>query len=152
MAQLFASAHFADEPELPPGSPPTRECFCLAQTDASSTLCSSQIRGTLVHHSDCSFYRDWYYFVPALFLLSHKMASSFRSPYQAQRFMALMSILNFTSFNSSAFSPHEAHAHQAFFGWILPTIRISEFTVLQIVGLDAAVVCIRFYRPGYLSY
>ncbi|KAL4242434.1 hypothetical protein ABKN59_011821 [Abortiporus biennis] len=39
-----------------------------------------------------------------------------------------------------AFSPHEAHAHQAFFGWVLPTIRISEFTVLQIVGLDAAVV------------
>ncbi|KAI0677415.1 DUF221-domain-containing protein [Trametes maxima] len=38
------------------------------------------------------------------------------------------------------FSPHEAHAHQAFFGWILPTIRTSEFTVLQIVGLDAAVL------------
>jgi len=38
------------------------------------------------------------------------------------------------------FSPHEAHAHQALFGWIMPTIRISEFTVLQIVGLDAAVV------------
>lgn len=38
------------------------------------------------------------------------------------------------------FSPHEAHAHQAFFGWIMPTIRTSEFTVLQIVGLDAAVV------------
>ncbi|KAI0352968.1 DUF221-domain-containing protein [Trametes cingulata] len=38
------------------------------------------------------------------------------------------------------FSPHEAHAHLAFFGWILPTIRTSEFTVLQIVGLDAAVL------------
>jgi len=38
------------------------------------------------------------------------------------------------------FSPHEAHAHQAFFGWILPTIRTSELTILQIVGLDAAVV------------
>ncbi|KAI9000885.1 DUF221-domain-containing protein [Trametes punicea] len=38
------------------------------------------------------------------------------------------------------FSPHEAHAHQAFFGWILPTIKTSEFTVLQIVGLDAAVL------------
>ncbi|KAG6837025.1 hypothetical protein H0H93_016232 [Arthromyces matolae] len=37
------------------------------------------------------------------------------------------------------FSPHEAHAHQAFFGWIMPTIKTSEFTVLQIVGLDAAV-------------
>lgn len=40
-----------------------------------------------------------------------------------------------------AFSPHEAHAHNAFFGWILPTIRVSEYAVLQIVGLDAAVVC-----------
>ncbi|KAI0720255.1 hypothetical protein C8T65DRAFT_633946 [Cerioporus squamosus] len=39
------------------------------------------------------------------------------------------------------FSPHEAHAHLAFFGWILPTIRTSEFTILQIVGLDAAMVC-----------
>jgi hypothetical protein len=40
----------------------------------------------------------------------------------------------------AGFSPHEAHAHQAFFGWLLPTLRTSEFTVLQIVGLDAAVV------------
>jgi calcium permeable stress-gated cation channel len=45
-----------------------------------------------------------------------------------------------TKNNNIGFSPHEAHAHQAFFGWILPTIRTSEFTVLQIVGLDAAVV------------
>lgn len=44
------------------------------------------------------------------------------------------------------FSPSEAHAHQAFFGWILPTIRTSEFTVLQIVGLDAAVVCTIYSR------
>jgi hypothetical protein len=43
--------------------------------------------------------------------------------------------------NLSGFSPHEAHAHGAFFGWILPTLRVSEFSVLQIVGLDAAVVC-----------
>jgi hypothetical protein len=39
----------------------------------------------------------------------------------------------------SDFSPHEAHAHQAFFGWIVPTMKVSEYTVLQIVGLDAAV-------------
>ncbi|KAF9070665.1 hypothetical protein BDP27DRAFT_1391889 [Rhodocollybia butyracea] len=48
------------------------------------------------------------------------------------------------------FSPHEAHAHQAFFGWILPTIRISEFTVLQIVGLDAAVLLNFFKMAFYL--
>ncbi|KAJ7621119.1 hypothetical protein FB45DRAFT_838884 [Roridomyces roridus] len=46
------------------------------------------------------------------------------------------------------FSPHEAHAHQAFFGWILPTIRTSEFTVLQIVGLDAAVL-LNFYKMAF---
>lgn len=41
------------------------------------------------------------------------------------------------------FSPHEAHVHQAFLGWIMPTIRTSEFAVLQIVGLDAAVVSVK---------
>ncbi|TBU46588.1 hypothetical protein BD309DRAFT_953693 [Dichomitus squalens] len=46
------------------------------------------------------------------------------------------------------FSPHEAHAKQAFFGWILPTIRISEFTVLQIVGLDAAVL-LSFFKMSF---
>lgn len=40
----------------------------------------------------------------------------------------------------TGFSPHEAHAHNAFFGWIIPTIKTSEITILQIVGLDAAVV------------
>ncbi|TIB61736.1 hypothetical protein E3P78_02670 [Wallemia ichthyophaga] len=38
------------------------------------------------------------------------------------------------------FSPHEAHDTSSFFGWILPTLRTSEYTVLQIVGLDAAVL------------
>lgn len=47
------------------------------------------------------------------------------------------------------FSPHDALAHQTFFGWILPTLRISEFAVLQIVGLDAAVVS--FLRLAGLS-
>ncbi|KAJ7595897.1 hypothetical protein C8J56DRAFT_852889 [Mycena floridula] len=49
------------------------------------------------------------------------------------------------------FSPHEAHAHQAFFGWILPTIRTSEFTVLQIVGLDAAVL-LNFYKMSFYLF
>ncbi|KAJ7653289.1 hypothetical protein DFH06DRAFT_530882 [Mycena polygramma] len=46
------------------------------------------------------------------------------------------------------FSPHESHAHQTFFGWILPTIKTSEFTVLQIVGLDAAVL-LNFYKMSF---
>ncbi|KZP27711.1 DUF221-domain-containing protein [Athelia psychrophila] len=48
------------------------------------------------------------------------------------------------------FSPHEAHAQQAFFGWILPTIRTSEYTVLQIVGLDAAMLLGFFKMSFYL--
>lgn len=46
------------------------------------------------------------------------------------------------------FSPAPAHSTDTtsnnskgrFFGWIIPTLRTSEFTVLQTVGLDAAVV------------
>ncbi|KAI0029909.1 hypothetical protein K488DRAFT_55341 [Vararia minispora EC-137] len=48
------------------------------------------------------------------------------------------------------FSPHEAHAHTAFFGWIWPTLRTSEYTVLQIVGLDAAVLLNFFKMSFYL--
>ncbi|CAL1714678.1 unnamed protein product [Somion occarium] len=54
-------------------------------------------------------------------------------------------------FYPSAFSPHEAHVHQAFFGWVIPTIRISEFTVLQIVGLDAAVL-LNFYKMAFTLF
>ncbi|EMD32395.1 hypothetical protein CERSUDRAFT_108829 [Gelatoporia subvermispora B] len=46
------------------------------------------------------------------------------------------------------FSPHEAHSNQSFFGWIIPTIRTSEFAVLQIVGLDAAVL-LSFYKMSF---
>ena len=45
----------------------------------------------------------------------------------------------------AGFSPHEVHAHSAFFGWIMPTLKTSEYTILQIVGLDAAVVSL---SPG----
>jgi hypothetical protein len=48
------------------------------------------------------------------------------------------------------FSPHEAHAHEAFFGWIVPTMKVSEYTVLQIVGLDAAVLLSFFKTSFYL--
>ncbi|KAG8924084.1 hypothetical protein FRC02_010664 [Tulasnella sp. 418] len=49
------------------------------------------------------------------------------------------------------FSPHEAHAHQSFFAWILPTIRTSEFTILQIVGLDAAVL-LNFLKMSFYLF
>jgi hypothetical protein len=38
------------------------------------------------------------------------------------------------------FSPHEVHTSETLLGWILPTLRTSEYAVLQLVGLDAAVV------------
>ncbi|KAI9465651.1 DUF221-domain-containing protein [Lactarius psammicola] len=49
------------------------------------------------------------------------------------------------------FSPHEAHAHGAFFGWILPTLRTSEYSVLQIVGLDAAVL-LNFFKMSFFLF
>ncbi|PVF96948.1 DUF221-domain-containing protein [Serendipita vermifera] len=50
-----------------------------------------------------------------------------------------------------AFSPHEAHMHQRFFAWILPTIKTSEFVILQIVGLDAAVL-LTFFKMAFLLF
>lgn len=44
------------------------------------------------------------------------------------------------------FAAHEVHDHESFFGFVLPTLRTSEFVVLQLVGLDAAVVR-RLARP-----
>lgn len=46
------------------------------------------------------------------------------------------------------FSPHDAHAYTSFFAWVLPTIRTSEFTVLQTVGLDAAVL-LNFFKMSF---
>ncbi|CAE7079715.1 unnamed protein product [Rhizoctonia solani] len=48
------------------------------------------------------------------------------------------------------FSPHEAHANQSFAAWIIPMWRTSEFTVLQTVGLDAAVLLSFFKMSFYL--
>jgi len=83
------------------------------------------------------------------------MATTLCSPYKTQRFVSpkISQKLPQTYQAPLGFSPHEAHAHQAFFGWIMPTIRTSEFTVLQIVGLDAAVVCdfTIFYLPDSLD-
>ncbi|GAA5948371.1 hypothetical protein JCM3765_001391 [Sporobolomyces pararoseus] len=49
------------------------------------------------------------------------------------------------------FSPHEVHDHESFFGWILPTLKTSEFVVLQLVGLDAAVL-LSFLRTGFIFF
>ncbi|GAA5863074.1 hypothetical protein JCM8547_002789 [Rhodosporidiobolus lusitaniae] len=49
------------------------------------------------------------------------------------------------------FSPHEVHDQDSLFGWLLPTLRTSEFVVLQLVGLDAAVF-LSFLRTGFLFF
>ncbi|KDQ10670.1 hypothetical protein BOTBODRAFT_35986 [Botryobasidium botryosum FD-172 SS1] len=51
----------------------------------------------------------------------------------------------------SGFSPHDGHINQSFFSWILPTIRTSEFTVLQIVGLDASVL-LNFLKMSFYLF
>lgn len=60
------------------------------------------------------------------------------------------SISNLQQLTLPGFSPHSAHDSPTFFGWIIPTIRTSEFTVLQIVGLDAAVLLSFFKMSFYL--
>ena len=88
-----------------------------------------------------SYNRD--IFISRVLLLSNSMAFTLCSSHEAQRFVSVQYVRmwGLLQVGYTGFSPHEAHAHQAFFGWIMPTIRTSEFTVLQIVGLDAAVVC-----------
>ncbi|WWD22163.1 hypothetical protein CI109_106652 [Kwoniella shandongensis] len=54
------------------------------------------------------------------------------------------------------FSPTLAHSPDTqsasrFFGWIIPTLRTSEFTVLQTVGLDAAVL-LNFFRMAFFLF
>ncbi|WAQ90618.1 hypothetical protein PtA15_13A16 [Puccinia triticina] len=51
----------------------------------------------------------------------------------------------------SSFSPHPVHLKSGFFSWILPTLKTSEHTVLQIVGLDA-VVLLYFFKLGFFYF
>ncbi|KAH7084051.1 late exocytosis, associated with Golgi transport-domain-containing protein, partial [Auriculariales sp. MPI-PUGE-AT-0066] len=49
------------------------------------------------------------------------------------------------------FSPHEAHLGNSSSAWIIPTIHISELSVLQIVGLDAAVL-LNFLKTSFYLF
>ncbi|WVQ74072.1 hypothetical protein IAR50_003655 [Cryptococcus sp. DSM 104548] len=57
------------------------------------------------------------------------------------------------------FSPTPAHdsdsirssSSSRFFGWIIPTLKTSDFTVLQTVGLDAAVL-LNFYKMAFTLF
>lgn len=87
---------------------------------------------------------------PYILVLSHPVATVFCAANKAERNLEIPFAVTLAHLDLG-FSPHEAHAQQAFFGWLMPTIRTSEFTVLQIVGLDAAVVCMFFIQPLYLA-
>ncbi|KAF8483359.1 DUF221-domain-containing protein [Russula ochroleuca] len=105
-----------DEPELPPGSPPTIK-YEGPWLSTQITISSFIGMASLLIFSYCR--TRW----PLLFAPRTQL---------------------------KGFSPHEAHAHGAFLGWILPTLRTSEYSVLQIVGLDAAVLLNFFKMSFYL--
>lgn len=47
------------------------------------------------------------------------------------------------------FSPHEAHSmDRNLFGWIWPTVKAGEIAILQIIGLDAAVL-LGFFKMAF---
>ncbi|KAI5886540.1 DUF221-domain-containing protein [Schizophyllum commune H4-8] len=130
----FATANAlgeGEDPTLPPGSPPTRT-FEGPWFQTQLTISCALGFSSFIIFSYCR--TRW----PILFAPRTKL---------------------------KGFSPHEAHeapgptvpsaAHPfawlfAPFAWIGPTIRTSEYTVLQIVGLDAAVLLSFFKMCFYL--
>lgn len=108
----------------------------------------SEVRGAVVYDAACAVHHHWPFLVLGILLLPNPLANPLCSAHKAQGFVAQQLRPKGCSSPCAGFSPHEAHAHQAFFGWILPTIRTSEFTVLQIVGLDAAVL-LNFYKMSF---
>jgi len=111
---LTAASFEDDEPQLPPGAPPT-------------------------HKFEGPWFTTQLLLSTGIGLLSFLIFSYCRTRWP---------LVFAPRTKLKGFSPHEAHAHQAFFGWILPTIRTSEFSVLQIVGLDAAVL-LNFFKMSF---
>ena len=142
MASAF-NLSYDDPSGLPPGSPPTRTCIISVSLLVLFTFSSVKYEGpwlsTQIMISSSigitsflifSYYRTRW---PLLFAPRTKLKGTCR--------LLLLWHILFYNERPVGFSPHEAHAHNAFFGWILPTLKTSEYSVLQIVGLDAAVVC-----------
>jgi len=108
--------------------------------NAMTLTSASQIRRPLVHDSVGAIDQHWPVLFPGFLVLQDEVAAVIRSPDETERQDSSKNPTASAHQSTLGFSPHEAHARQAFFGWILPTIRTSELTILQIVGLDAAVV------------
>ena len=130
----------------PPGSPPTGAqtavffFSAIRVADTTMLTSTSQIRRPLVHDPAGTLNQYRTVLFPGLLVLQDEVAAVIRSSDETERQDPFQDPAASANRSPLDFSPHEAHARQAFFGWILPTIRTSEFTVLQIVGLDAAVV------------
>ena len=146
----FGVASAGDDPELPPGSPPTSEYQsfipCGAHCQSKSNLKDHGLRPKYHSPQQSEFSLSF------SFPIAVQDGLCFSLPEQSSKVRSSEPHSPKTcDFCAIAFSPHEAHAHQAFFGWVLPTIRTSEFTVLQIVGLDAAVVCSKLSHPQLIQ-
>ena len=144
-ALLFAVVGYGGENDgenpLPPGSPPTCRSAHFASIMVSNLIRQWNLRD---HGSELKLHSrrlsGWYHF--CCFRIAGRDGHCCLLHERNLKVIWLLVGIVFTlNFHRAGFSPHEAHAHLAFFGWIMPTIRTSEFTVLQIVGLDAAVVC-----------
>ena len=94
--------------------------------------------------------------LPPVLLTPYALGNSLHGQDQAQRWVErLSSSAACAALMGADFSPTPAHAPDTrqgrFFGWIIPTLRTSEFTVLQTVGLDAAVL-LNFYRMAFFLF
>ncbi|KAG8915173.1 hypothetical protein FRC00_006980, partial [Tulasnella sp. 408] len=113
-----------DGPGLPPGTPPK------ANLDGPYWLQTTMALASAIGLTSFLLFSYWRTRLPIHFASRTKLVGEW----------VLGGVVRAGSDNFVVdLSPHDALAHQTFFGWILPTLRISEFAVLQIVGLDAAV-------------
>lgn len=137
-----------DEPDkgpAPPGTGPTSECTALIvqRWPWLNAGCPSQIRRAMVQDAAVYLDLDWPHSLRPLLVLQDALAGLVLAAHKAERcvLVAPSGCQSLSRRVAPGFSPHNGHAHEGSTGgWIMPTIRISELAVLQIVGLDAAVV------------
>ena len=101
----------------------------------------SEVRGPVVRDADHHLFGIGSERVLDILLLQNTVAFTLCAANEAERRVSYpMQLTRALMEECTGLSPHEAHAHTAYLGWLWPTLKTSEYTVLQIVGLDAAVV------------
>ncbi|ODN85669.1 membrane protein [Cryptococcus wingfieldii CBS 7118] len=149
---------------LPPGSGPTQTfsgMFIIVNArldDPRKALRTA----SLVFHPANTFigYRPNELLV--ILFPADKMGRSLYGPDEIERRVLLSlhwSIASSLEWGFADFSPTPAHdsdsirssSSSRFFGWIIPTLKTSDFTVLQTVGLDAAVL-LNFYKMAFTLF